>query len=367
VEAIASARSDSRRIVQTILAATAIATLVAVSWFATPPAPPAEVAAVNDSLLSAVYDPPTRPVEIHLARGDGQIFATHAQDPLLRRPDLVRGGRAEQAYRLQRPLYGWLGWAASGGQAGLAPWALIVLTIGSVALLAGIVASFLAAGGRDPLWALLVVVMPGVLTDLTWVGPEALGVALLVIGLRAWQGPVRNLWVAVPAFAVAGLARETMLIVPAVLAVTELVRTRARGRDGLWLAGAALPFVGWLLVVRWRIGVWPEGSVEGRLSALPFGGLLEVAGRWTPGDVLAAIVVFLPAAVVLARRGDAMWKALVLAHLALAAALGAPVWERHVDFDRVLLPLAVLSLLALGPRLAAVDVGERVGSVTVSG
>src|SRR4051812_21773940 len=144
-----------------------MALLVTASWLTQPPASPAEVAEANDHLISAVYDPPTRPVEIALARGDGQIFATHAQDPLLRRPELVRGGKAEQAYRFQRPLYGWIGGAASGGQARLAPWALIAMTIGSVVLLAGVVATALAAEGRDPRWAILVALIPGVVTDLT--------------------------------------------------------------------------------------------------------------------------------------------------------------------------------------------------------
>jgi hypothetical protein len=350
-----STRSDVRRTAVTAAAVTGVALLIAMTWLAGTPATPAEVAEANDTLLSAVYDPPTRPVEIHLARGDGQIFATHAQDPLMRRPELIRGGEAEQAYRLQRPLYGWLGWAASGGQAGLAPWALIGITIVSVGFLAAVVARFLEELGCDGRWAALIVLIPGVMTDLTWVGPEVLGTALLVVGIRAWRPANRRLGVALVAFALAGLARETLLLVPAVLVIVELVRYRSRWRDAVALALTAVPYVAWVGVLRLRIGVWPGGSVDGRLSPLPFGGLVDVAGAWGPSDLLAAVVVLVPAIAVLARRGpgagrgQVAWAALIVGHLALAAVLGAPVWTRHADFDRVLLPLTVISFLALMP------------------
>ena len=71
---------------------------------------------ISGRLVSATYDPPDQLVELYLDQGDGQLFAAHAHDPLVQRPDQVGGGPAEQAYRFQRPLYGWLGWMASAGR-----------------------------------------------------------------------------------------------------------------------------------------------------------------------------------------------------------------------------------------------------------
>ena len=67
-------------------------------------------------LLSSMYSPPRDRVQAAFDLGDGQLYAGMATDPLVRHPDMVRGEPSEQAYRYQRPAYGWLGWALSGGR-----------------------------------------------------------------------------------------------------------------------------------------------------------------------------------------------------------------------------------------------------------
>lgn len=314
-------------------------------------------------LISSMYDPPSGPVERALVRGDGQLFAGQATDPLAHHTEMVRGGQAEEAYRYQRPLYGWLGWIASGGQRGAVAVALIVVTGLAVTALVGVIALWLAAKGADPRWALVVLAMPGVFVDLTWVGPEALGVALVLVGLQRWMrvapgavpdrlvpaGPVD--WWAVALLAAAGLARETFLLVPFVLMVAALLRRRTRLAAAA--AAAAVPYVAWVLYLRVVIGAWPRGSVGGRLSVVPFGGMVQAWGAWGGADWFFAAALLALAAVALAVGRTSGLRPLVAANLAMAATLGQPVWHRYADFGRVLLLMGVLSLVA-------VAVGRRV-------
>lgn len=333
------------------LIATVLAAAVAAWWFTSAvdsPAPAGRYVAGRQ--VAAVYDPPVDAVERALNKGDGQVFAAQATDPLARTPDLIRGGPTEQAYRYQRPAYGWLGWLASGGGARhrVAP-ALAAVTVAATGLLVLAGARYLAARGTDPRGALLLLLLPGVAVDLTWIGPEVLGLGLVVLGLDAWlrrpPGPPAVPWRAVGAFAAAGLCRETLLVVPATLAALALVRRRPAEVAGL--AAAALPYLAWVVHLRLALGAWPSGSVDGRLSPVPYGGLVAAVDTWTAVDlVLAVALVGVAVAALVRTRGtDLGW--LVAVHLVLAGTLGEPVWHRVPDFGRVLLPLGALSVLAL--------------------
>jgi hypothetical protein len=341
---------------------------VCMYWFgwavSVPPSPDP-----NDysQLISTMYDPPTNAVENALIRGDGQLFAGLATDPLVQRPEMVRGGPSEEAYRYQRPMYGWIGWIASLGQRTRVAWALVTVTVLSVVLLVVLAARWLAEMGAHPLWALAILVMPGVFVDLMLVGPECLGLALVVIGLRQWTrtseasraesaprlGGNRQIpWISVACFAAAGLCRETLLLVPFVLMVASAVNRR------LWAAVsvslAAGPYLAWVLFLRVRIGAWPRPTAHApALSLLPFGGLLRVLNSWGPGGFVFAAAIIGGAVIALTLGQRSTLRLLVAAHLALAAMLGEAVWIRYTAFGRVLLPLWVLSLLAVAPALAA--------------
>ncbi len=340
---------DPRRaVVLTALVAAAFVALVAWSWFgvaATVPDRPGP----RGETLSAVYDPPTRPVEAALNARDGQVFATVAVDPAVRRPELIRGGPGEQAYRYQRPLLGWVGWAASGGQAALAPWSLVVACALSVVALVAVAAATIARLGGPPLAALVLLVTPGVLADITFVGPEALGTALLLVGLGAWRrGDRRAALAAVAAFAAAGLCRETLLLVPAALAAREVWAGRYRPAGAL--AASAAPYLAWVLALRVVVGSWPVGTVDGRLSPVPFAGMASQVGGWPPGEA-AAIALTLGLGVAgLVWGRDPLLRTAVAAQLPLVVLMGGPVWGRSADVGRVLLPFAALGLVALAGR-----------------
>ncbi len=359
--AVRSRRGDV--IATTVIAAVICAAVVAYWFGAVVTAPGPQDRAEAGQLISSMYDPPETAVENALVKGDGQLFAGQATDPLVSRPEMVRGGPDEQAYRYQRPLYGWLGWAASGGQPAAVAWALIALTVASVVVLVYAAATWLDARGADPRWGLAIIALPGAFVDLTWVGPEALGTALVVLGLLRWlrpdrPGPVDPAGVAgtrpdvlaVVLLAAAGLCRETLLVVPFVLMVLAL--RRARWGHAAAAAATAVPYVLWVAYLYLRIGALPKGSVPGRMSAVPLGGLAAEIGGWGPGDLaFAALMIGLAVAALVLGRESGL-RPIIGAQLALATLLGAPVWHRFPDYGRVLLPLSILSLLAVVPALA---------------
>ncbi len=307
--------------------------------------------------ISTMYDPPRNDVERALVRGDGQIYAALATDPAVRHPGIVTGPSTEEAYRYQRPGYGWLAWIASAGRRDAVEWALIALTSLSVVGLVAITARWLIDREQDPRFALLLLVAPGVLVNLLWIGPEAFGTLLVMVALRRLvppDGSTRLQSVGLVAFAclaAAGLCRESLLLVPATLAVLCLVQRR--WRLTLTLSATALPYVAWVLVLRARIGAWPVGSVPGRLAPLPFVGM--VRGLTTAGSVEAvfAIVTLGVAVAALVIGREPILRLLIVTNLAFASMMGTAVWHRFDGFGRVLLPMTVFSLLSLVPALAA--------------
>jgi hypothetical protein len=326
----------------------------------------------HGALVSSMYSPAHNAVERALDSGDGQIFAAQSTDPLVRHTSIVTGPPSEQAYRYQRPLYGWIGWITSAGQRDAVGWALIIVTALAVVGLVTASARLLARWGADPLAALVLLATPGVIVDLTWVGPEALGAALVVVGLgRMLPGPgpgQRSMTVdplGLACLAAAGLCRETLLLVPAVLVVLLLL-DRA-WRPAVALAATALPYAAWVGLLRLRIGAWPTGSEGGRISLMPFGGLVRALPGWGAGDYVFALVVLGggAVAVVVTRHRELRW--LIGAHLVLAATLGAQVWTRFADFGRVLLPLNALSVIAVAvgwPNVARGRAGHAAAHMT---
>lgn len=352
-------RDRNRQVWAAILVAALFSGLVAWGWFGAAAVP--EDQGPEGQLLSGLYDPPTRGVEVALNARDGQAFATMAVDPTLRQPELIRGGPGEQAYRDQRPLLGWLGWAGSGGQPAAAPWALVVICALSVVAMVGATAAAIGRAGGPPLAALVLLITPGVLTDLTFVGPEALGTLLLLVGLAAWSRSPRATVLAVGAFALAGLCRETMLLVPAALVGRELLGRRLRPASVLALSAA--PYAAWVVTLRVVLGSWPVGTVDGRVSLVPFAGLAEEAAGWPPGEVAAIGLTVALGLAGLSWGRDPVLRAALLSQVLLMAVLGAPVWARSADVGRVLLPFAALGLVSVAPVLASAVTSRRTAAV----
>lgn len=355
--------SDRRRQVLLVaLVGLVLSTLVLAGWFNRNLLIPSPATWTKGEVLSQSYDPPTRPVELLLNQGDGQAFAHHAQDPFLRHPEGIRGTPEEQAYRLQRPLFGWLGWLASGGDPGRVAWTMVILTVLSVGAFGAVAAWGCGRFGVSPLWGLFAYVAFGVVDDLLRATPEVLGAALAGAGLVWWLTERRRPWAAVACFALAGLVRETMLLLPVALFVSSCWDARPRRRAGAtswrldagrlaWpLLTSVVPYVVWVLVLRTGLGAWPTGNVDSRLVLVPFAGAAAVWRGWDQDEAVALALLALPVVVAFAVSRHRPLLVVVAAHLAAAAAFGQAVWLSAHGFARVLLPMSFAAVLAIAAR-----------------
>jgi hypothetical protein len=131
-----------------------------------------------------------------------------------------------------------------------------------------------------------------------------------------------------------------------------------RGRDGarvrlraaLPLAAPCAVYVAWVAVLRVRLGVWPVGSSETRLTLSGIGLLDTVQRAPSAGVVLGvlAAVALCAAACVVARRDPLTW--IAGGFLLFATTFSREVWV-HAGFTRTLIPLfAGAAIAVLGAR-----------------
>jgi hypothetical protein len=286
-------------------------------------------------------------LNVMMARGDGQGMAIMAQDPLLRRSPI---DPAETAYRAQRPLVSMVAWAVSLGNRALVPLGIAVSSVLGAGMLSLGAAFLLARYEMNPMWGLAVGILPGATAAVPNGGPETWGLGLVFLGLALW--PERRVGAAL-AFALAGLCRETYLLVPAALAIWGLARNR---HLRLELAVPWIAYGAWVVVVHAAVGAWPWDSRTG-LAGPPFAGFVDATKSWgeeTLANVLVAILFAM--LLVTALRKPGPLRPVALAYLGLAIVMGDQVWGRWENFSRALLPAYALGLVALlrdWPRSAA--------------
>lgn len=182
---------------------------------------------------------------------DGQFYWGVAVDPLAR--GNVHQSFDTASYRYGHPLFGWLGWLLSAGQAPAAAAALFV---------AGLLALFVAAvvAGRA---ALFVALNPGLLYATAHDLAEPLCAALLLLALHGYLRGRRILTVV--CLALLPLAKEELVLVTLVLAGWELVRRR----NAAWILATVVPAVLWWVYARLTLGAWLTGGGDRALGA-PF-------------------------------------------------------------------------------------------------
>jgi hypothetical protein len=301
---------------------------------------------------SAVFDPPRSAIEVLANAGDGQAFAALALDPALNSTRGFRGDQEETAYRWQRPLAGYLTWLGSGGERTRFAPALWILTMVSIGTLVWAVAAHCREQGVSTLVAIAALAQPGVIAVGFWLGPEALGTALAISGLIAWNRQRTAL--ATLLFVSSGLCRETLLLIPMMIGIEALVRHQWERRS-YWLSVAPAVLAAWYVVIRARLGSWPWAAGSGRLSA-PFVGVAKRAPAWTLLDWCA--VVGLVVVVSMAWRATPRLRFQLGGHVVMAATMGPLVWGRWLDFGRPLVPLYALSLAGTGLAIRAIRSGS---------
>jgi hypothetical protein len=318
-------------------------------------------------------DPRTAPGELTVHRDssgyDGQFVYRLALDPFTDRPSAHGITLDNPPYRQQRlvlPLVAWL-----ADRATPLPLPLILILLNAFALVGAgwFGAQFARAYGRHAGYGVLLATSPGLLIGLARDLTEPLAWFGLLAGLWWWREGRHPL--AVAAFSVSALTRETTLVVVAGLGAWQLVALLMSGRGEL---RRRLPLILWLLVPllgvlawqAWLYGVWgrlPILSGKGNIGVPPIrvaATLLDDDANWfdTSKDAmlshlwlaerlwLTAFLAFVAWSVPRTRLPPGMRLGWVLALL-----LGlAPGWQRDVQFFRAASEAVGVGLLVLLAR-----------------
>jgi hypothetical protein len=288
---------------------------------------------------------------VHPAPYDGQFYWGIAVDPLAL--GSVHRDFDKPSYRYGHPLYGWLGWVLSAGQATAIPLALIVIGLGSLAAAAALAVRLGIANGGSGREGLFVALNAGLVVAVTNDLAEPLAVALMLAALLSLRA--RRLATTWACLALLPLAKEPLLIVVAAVVAWELLHHRRR--SAVMLATATIPALLWWIYLRVHLGAWfTTGSSA---LGIPFVGWSKslLSGRTQTHSsivihalavaALIAVLVVLAAgaARALRLRSPEQIAYLGLAGLAACFALNATAEFttalRNVSFLVVLLPFAL--------------------------
>lgn len=274
---------------------------------------------------------------VHPGAYDGQFYWGIAVDPIA--TGSVHEALDKPSYRYGHPLYGWLGWLLSAGQAGAAATALLVAGFAAFAAAAGLAAVLGRRRGGTGFEALLVIANPGLIYAAVHDLAEPLCAALLLGSLLAYLGGRPRLTFL--GFALLPLSKEPLLVVPLAIAVWELWRRRSGWRTPALLLATLAPSICWWTYARAQLGNWFT-SGDSALGA-PFAGwrraLVDAGVHSLDADPL--------------RNQSGQETLVVLTALLAVLAIGAICALRsRGPVDLVYLPLALLAL-CLAPNATA--------------
>jgi hypothetical protein len=181
---------------------------------------------------------------------DGQFYWGIGVDPLA--TGHVHHFFDKASYRYGHPLYGWLGWLLSAGQARAVPGALAAIGLASLFVAATTAAALGFGRGRFGWEGLFVALNPGLISSAAHDLAEPLATALLLGAFAAYARDRRTLaWIC---FALLPLSKEPLLVVLLAVVVWELHERRLR-RAAIF-ATAAIPTLLWWTYARIHLGAW---------------------------------------------------------------------------------------------------------------
>jgi hypothetical protein len=297
---------------------------------------------------------------------DGQFYRLLAHDPFLRK-GYARYADAPR-FRFRRSLIPWLAWLLALGSDRWIDGAYIAVEMLFVALGTYWCARLLARRGRSPWWGLLFLAAPATIASVDRMvldGPLTAWFAgfLLYCEEERW----RRVWVLA---ALAGLTRETGLLMAAALVADRLLRRDWRGAARF--AACAVPSLAWYAYLAAHvpashslpeIGI-PVWSLFARLLVFRtyFSAIGQVVLRVTDLLAVAGLIASVIVAAVWLRKAKIGPASLCVAlYACLALMLGVPVMFDPFAFGRVISPLLLWVLMeavsrknwaALAPPLA---------------
>jgi hypothetical protein len=165
---------------------------------------------------------------------DGQFYYRLALAPANWKAT-AHGITMDQSYRYTRIGYPVLAWLLALGQHQFVSIALVVVNLLAVAAMAMLGGMFARESGRHALWGLAFAAYFGLVISVGRDTAEPLAEACMLGGLLAYRRGSRAGYVlATILFAFGGITRETILLVPAAIAITRLIAiARRRSRRGL--------------------------------------------------------------------------------------------------------------------------------------
>jgi hypothetical protein len=292
---------------------------------------------------------------------DGEFFEAIALDPVNARYYMDK-----PAYRYGRIGYPMLARAVALGQARWIPLALILVNLLAVGAGTFFVAKLLARNGAPPLLAGLYFLYPGLflafMNDLS----EPLAYCLAALGiliLHDWRSP-RRVLLAGAIFALAALTRETTLLIPATLAVIQVVRMVRHGsRPQLpvaFAAVAAVPYVAWISFVHSWLGSRGGGTPLLQTNPIPFSGLVNEVDPWQIFVLAIPVSLLFLALLTQLVRGSRTPTLLALGAslLALGAYLPPLTYQGYISSGRMQLGAVILALASIN-TLRSTMIGSR--------
>ena len=211
---------------------------------------------------------------------DGQFYYRMALDPANWHATAF-GITMDQSYRYTRLGYPLLAWIFSLGQHQLVPVVLVVLNLFGVAAMALLGGVFARQSGRHALWGLAFAAYFGLVISVGRDTAEPLAEACMLGGLLACRrGTAPMYLLATALFSYGAITRETILLVPAAIAVTRLIAIgRRRANPGLADLTWVVPAVGYGLLevaVHFVVkGEFPLLANSSRNLATPFTALVD--------------------------------------------------------------------------------------------
>ncbi len=273
---------------------------------------------------------------------DGQFYYRLALDPFNWHATAF-GITMDQSYRYTRVGYPLLAWIFSLGQHQLVPVVLVVLNLFGLAAMAMLGGVFARQSGRHALWGLAFAAYFGLVISVGRDTAEPLAEACMLGGLLAYRrGGTPMYLLATALFTYGAITRETILFVPAAIAVTRLIAiARRRATPGLadltWVgpaAGYGLVEVAVHFVVK---GEFPLLANSSRNLTAPFTALVD-ALKYNAAHINTAHL----SPIDIAMLEYATLAIFILAGLAVLAVTTAPAHER-LAFVFFVLQLGLLS------------------------
>jgi hypothetical protein len=342
-----------------IAAVAMIATLRSAEWSLT--ALPRVDAKTKLGATARILDPGFHTV--HAGAYDGQFYWGVAVDPLAL--GRVHTAFDKASYRYGHPLFGWLGWLFSAGQAQAVPAALAALGLVSLFVAAAAAATLGVSRGTGGWEGLFVALNPGLIGSAAHDLGEPLAAALMVGAIAAYVGGRRApAWMCL---ALLPLSKEPLIAVSLAVVVWEVIQHRPR-RAALF-ATAVIPALLWWTYTRVHLGAWfTSGDSALGLPLAGWSGTL-FDGRGGEARNLGVVVLVSLVGVLafaglraLRRRGPVelsyLGLAAVAACLAPNATLEFSTALRNTAFLVVLLPFVIASPRLLPRTKRPVESGE---------